>query len=54
MPGNISLVVLRSHWTKLFLDFKPGRRKKLRDGLKDQGGILLFHHFDGFTNKRKL
>ena len=28
--------------------------KKLRDGFETQDAILLFRHFDGFTNKRKL
>jgi hypothetical protein len=33
---------------------KPGGREKLSDGLETQDTILLFRHFDGFTDKRKL
>ena len=33
---------------------KPGGRKKLCDGLGTQDAILLFRHFGGFTDKRKL
>jgi len=33
---------------------KPGGRKKLCDGFETQDTILLFRHFDGFTDKRKL
>ncbi len=33
---------------------RPGGRKKLSDGFETQGTILLFRHFDGFTDKRKL
>ena len=33
---------------------KPGGRKKLRDGFETQDTILLFRHFEGFTDKRKL
>ena len=33
---------------------KPGGRKKLCDGFETQAAILLFRHFDGFTDKRKL
>ena len=32
---------------------KPGGMKKLHDGLEAQDTILLFRHFDGFTDKRK-
>jgi len=33
---------------------RPGGRKKLCDGFEAQDTILLFRHFDGFTDKRKL
>ena len=33
---------------------KPGGRKKLRDGFETQDTVLLFRHFEGFTDKRKL
>ena len=33
---------------------KPGGRKKLCDGFETQDTILLFRHFEGFTDKRKL
>jgi hypothetical protein len=33
---------------------RPGGRKKLWDGFETQEMILLFRHFEGFTDKRKL
>jgi len=53
-PGIISLVVLRSQLDQVVPRLRPGGMKKLRDGFKTQGAILLSRHFDGFTDKRKL
>jgi hypothetical protein len=42
MPGIISLVRMRCPSTKLFTDLNLAERKKLQDGFKTQGAILLF------------